>query len=294
MSKIISQNHLENNSNYKQKQKNNKNSKTKGMVQIAAGGYFGTKAITSGLRRTLGVRIEEHTTSKIKAKEIIKNGCILDPNFGGTGCSKANKIFCESSQNYVHITGCDKEGMKQVFEKLSAILPFEDNTKAKFNKLVDSPIRNAFGNIYRKIQKITYRNYSQELTANILNQTLEGENVGLKKKDILATILNIFTGCNSKTFYISGDEKFFKENFIPDTDDFALKTDKPLKVYRSKIEATLEALKKNGLSGIKQNKTRSIAGIAMFSTFSYFSYKLIKSGIKKIQNSKKDSNNNQI
>ena len=70
-------------------------------ASIGLGVCFGTKALRSGVRRTLGVRIEEHTTSLKNAKNIIKNGKLLDPKYGGSGCSKIIQAFDENSRNFV-------------------------------------------------------------------------------------------------------------------------------------------------------------------------------------------------
>lgn len=76
---------------------------------MGLGAYCGSRALTSGLRRALGVRIEEHTTSAKNAKAIIQNSKILDPKFGGKGCARIVPHFTENSGNFVHITGFHKD-----------------------------------------------------------------------------------------------------------------------------------------------------------------------------------------
>lgn len=91
---------------------NNKKEKIKGTASIATGVYLGEKAVTSGLRRALGVRIETHTTKAKTAKKIIKEGKILDPKFGGTGCSRTSEHFLENSKNMYTLQVFIKIGMK--------------------------------------------------------------------------------------------------------------------------------------------------------------------------------------
>ena len=56
-------------------------SRKRGVFQIALGGYIGYEAVTNGMRRALGIRIEEHTTNRKNARNIIRNGCVLDPEY---------------------------------------------------------------------------------------------------------------------------------------------------------------------------------------------------------------------
>ncbi|MBR5304236.1 MAG: hypothetical protein IKU37_05355 [Candidatus Gastranaerophilales bacterium] len=267
----------------------NKNrNKIGAIASIGTGAYLGKRAITSGLRRALGVRIETHTTNTANAKNIIKSGKILNPKYGGTGAARLVGAFQENSQKFVHITGFHKDWKKTLADSpinFKDILEASGQEKlySKIKKCENTPIESILKTIYRKIQNIIYK------CANIMDiksQETIIEDIKRNftdKKSTLFTLSKFITGKGSKTFYIGGTDKFFSDNFIPDTNDFALKSDKPVKVASTKIGAIFDCLKRDGLSGIKQNKSRAIAGVAIFATFGYASYKLIKNGIEKLK-----------
>ncbi|MBQ8635977.1 hypothetical protein IJ425_07490 [bacterium] len=238
---------------YPEKKQNYNSQKVKGIAQIGVAGAIGYKGITSGIRRALGVRIEEHTTSGKNAKQIIKNGCILDPQFGGTGAAatKGAKSI-NKSKGFIHITGFHKDG-KSIYEP---------------RVLGGNPYPNKQGFVtweQRKTQKLVYKCASVEPTTPLK-----------AIKEISKT----------KTFYIGGTDDYFNKNFIPDTDDIALKTTEKLKVHKTKIGASIDALKREGLSGIKQNKNRVIVGILIATSCFLIAYNLIKKGINNLQNNK--------
>lgn len=288
---------IENKSNYTQE--NNKQNKNP--FKILAGLFFAEKGVTSGIRRILGIRIENHTTSKENAKNIIKNGCVLDPVFGGKGASQIIGSFEENSSNFVHITGFHKD-FKKMLQKSDMGLLKEiikekmgdknyGTAKKIYHTISDTPLLNFARVGYREIQKMIYTatstikiNKSQDnifgTFSNILKDNFSS------KKQTLGTIFNIITGRNAKTFYIGGTDDFFNKNFVPDMNDFALKTTKKLKVSRTKISATLEALKKEGLSGIKQNPTRVIAGLGITVSCLTLAHKFLKEGICGKENKK--------
>ena len=247
----------------------------------------------------MGIRIENHTTSKESAKNIIRNGCVLDPNFGGKGASQIINSFEENSSNFVHITGFHKD-FKKILQKPEMDI-FKEIIKGQIGdknyntakKVCNTPLLDFVRVGYRKIQKIMYTttstikiNQSQddllETFSNIVKDNFSS------KKQTLGTIFNIITGRKAKTFYIGGTDDFFNKNFIPDMNDFALKTTKKLKVSGTKTGAILTALKKEGLSGIKQNPTRAIAGLGITAACLAMAYKFIKEGICGTE-SKKDN-----
>jgi len=94
MREIIFAGQVKNNYLYTNFAKSNKKDKEpkrnliKGAAYLGASGIVGQQAIRSGIPRLLGVRLESHSTSKKNAKEILKNGGILDPNKGGSGATK--------------------------------------------------------------------------------------------------------------------------------------------------------------------------------------------------------------
>lgn len=234
-------------------------------AQIAGGTYLGYQALSHGLPRALGIRIEYHTTNANNAKLIKKAGNILDPAFGGKngwGAKIAYDSFVENSKNYVHITGInDKTNLDMVPKKLTGIL------------------KSPFKTFYRKFQCFMYKavgnSNSKELALSEKNQKNYFKWLGK----------SFFKGLyknKTKRFCIPGIDSYFNQNFINDTDDIALKSTKKLKVYGSRLSAMAAGLKQFGLKGIKENKGRAAVGITILSAGLYGGYKLIKSGINKL------------
>lgn len=94
------------------KQGDSKKDKLKGSVQLAGGLGLAQQGIRSGLPRVLGVRLEQHGTSRKAAKNIIKEG-YLDPGRGGSegGVTKALKLpkdFLDRSKGHTFISGKNK------------------------------------------------------------------------------------------------------------------------------------------------------------------------------------------
>ena len=234
-----------------EKRENPNLQKTKGIGQIGIAGAVGYKGVISGIRRTLGIRIEEHTTNHKNAQQIIKNGCILDPQFGGSGASiKKGAESINNSKGYIHITGFHKDGKSVYKPRVLGENPYPQKTGFCTWQ-------------QRKQQKFVYKCASVEPTTPLK-----------ATKELFKT----------KTFYIGGTDDYFNKNFIPDTDDLALKTTEKLKVHKTKIGATIEAIKREGLSGIKQNKNRVIAGIIIAISCFMIAYNLIQKGINNIKN----------
>lgn len=262
-------------------------SRKRGVFQIALGGYIGYEAVTNGMRRALGIRIEEHTTNRKNARNIIRNGCVLDPAYGGkTIALNSDGRSLQSNKNFVHITGLNDKTMESFIGELK-------NTANKkpvkhFSNPIKVLLKNVASNMYRKLQKYAYRFYSQPEALEVQNK-MRKQDSNASFGTVVSNCINILTGHKSKTFYVPGNEEFFNKNFMADIDDFALKTNKPLKVCKTKLGAMFKGLKEFGLTGIPQNKTRAITGIAIFASLSTVSLNLIKSGIKNIKNS--DQNN---
>ena len=208
---------------------NSKRDYASGALSLAAAGAIGYKGITSGIRRALGIRIEEHTTSAKNAQNIIKDGKILDPKFGGTKCSNLLSTYEDNSKNYIHITGLHKN-TKDIFKNNELLNEFLASKKINSNKLYDtifnSPIKNPFSAIYRKVQRIMYRGASStninfdDLVKGIMGE-IELDEKALKN-DYLKSIFNCLTGKDCKTFYIGGTDNYFNKNFITDCHDIAL------------------------------------------------------------------------
>lgn len=252
-------------------------------ASYAAGAVLLSKAaVESGIPRALGIRVESHSTSKEAAKSILENGGNLDPNYGGKGAAKVSKQFQENSANYVHITGVHPKFKTHdaVFVETDKGVKFHEwvkrdpgndipsyikkyettidlgslgvkksvRQKVKSNAVLNDPVSSV---VQRKFQRGVYSGLHS------VDQT-NGLNPGVMAKALAAGM----TG-KGKVLYVGGSDKFFSENFIPDSDDVALKSDKPVKVYRNKLEATIGAVKKEGLSGMKQDPSRVASGGAI-------------------------------
>jgi hypothetical protein len=80
-----------------------------GVALLGGSAAIGTQSIRSGLPRVLGVRLEQHGTSRKAAANIIKEG-YLDPGYGGSegGVTKSMRLpkdFLERSKGYVFVSG---------------------------------------------------------------------------------------------------------------------------------------------------------------------------------------------
>ena len=74
-----------------------------------------------------------------------------------------------------------------------------------------------------------------------------------------------------------------QKSFIPDPDCLgALKSSNPLKVYTNRFASTVARLKKFGLTGIKENKLRAGAGLALVLTSLIGAGKLVSIGLKNL------------
>ena len=87
----------------------------------------------------------------------------------------------------------------------------------------------------------------------------------------------------SKRFCIPGIDSYFDKNFIPDPDEFALKSTNKIKCYKNRLSAMIGGLKEFGLKGIKENKGRAALGAAIIIAGICASIILIKKGIEKLK-----------
>jgi len=244
-----------------------------GAAQTAAGAYLGYCGVKHGLPRALGIRIEYHTTSRENADLIKKTSNMLDPKFGGTGWAKKINYerYIENSKNFVHITGMHKN---------SSLIP---NSVPNYIIAIVRPFR-------RKIQTLMYKltgNISAAERREILKNNSRKENIKL----IVKRAAGLLFFDRTKTFCIPGIDSYFNKKFIPDTDDLALKSSKPLKVFGNRFSAMLQGLKQFGLKGIKENKCRALAGAGIVSAGLFAGYKMIKNGAEKIFGNNKQSGN---
>jgi hypothetical protein len=244
------------------KKKDEKKEKAKAALKLASAGYIGQQTLRSGLPRALGVRLESHSTSRKNAKSILKNGGILDPNKGGAGASSnhhnktTSDTYKNNSSKYVHITGKHKNGYE-------ALLGIEVG-----KGLENNPVSNTISTLGRNLQRPMYRMF------------------GSGKPSFIGAVESGL-GIRGRTLYTGGTDKFFNENFIPDTDDLALKSSKPVRVYGNRLSATGAAIKKEGLINlVKANKSRVATGGAILALGGYATQKLARDGFKQLSDGK--------
>ena len=237
-------------------------------TQIAGGTYLGYQGIKHGLPRVFGIRIENHTTSKKNAKLIKNCDGFLTPDFGGTGYSaKTGYGSCiNNSKEYVHITGAHPDGK---FEKMFKNFP--------------ECVRDINSSLMRKSNNLMYRLFADISTEEFQELNAPKTTNKTKLKWCLKKIgKNIFSD-KTKKLYIPGIDSYFTDNFVPDRDSImAIKSSKPIKTYNNRFTAMAAGLKKFGLTGIKENKSRVIFGIALLSLGVYYGIKLIKKGMNNL------------
>ena len=227
-----------------------------GSLQILGGSYIGYKCLEHGLPRSLGIRIENHTTLNENALLIKQSGNILDPACGGKNGFAAfipKKNYIENSKNYVHITGI--------------------KGNSEFAKFINKKFKNI------NILTSAYRTYSRNFTGEMYR--LVGNGLQQYGKNLAPAVLNRILHNKTKRFYVPGIDSYFNANFVSDSDDWlAMKTDKKLKVYNNRFEAMLSGVKTFGLKGIRENKSRFIFGIGLLLTGAYAAINLVLKGIK--------------
>lgn len=221
--------------------KQSKENKTKDTLKTVGGLYLGQQTIRSGLPRALGVRLESHSTSKKRAREILKNGGFLEPSRGGTGASKMADNWVENSKGRVYITGKNSKGVP---------------SQVGLPKFLDNPF---FDRFQASVQRKAYR----------ANAGTENLNLG--------NFLGGATGTRGRTLYLGGSDKYFNSNFQPAPDDYALITNQKVKVFGNRASATVDAIKREGLVNlIKDNPKRVLSGLGILGVGGYSTYKLLK------------------
>ena len=149
------------------KDKEPKRNLRKGSTLLVASGVIGQQTLRSGIPRLLGVRLESHSTNRKNAKEVLKNGGILDPNKGGSGATKdltnttkakygadtydtrkakEGKEFLTRAKNSIYITG-----------KNDATTNASNNVSSNLRGFWKTPIGQS---IYKKGQRAFYRGQS--------------------------------------------------------------------------------------------------------------------------------------
>jgi hypothetical protein len=246
---------------FKQAGNDNRKEKISGYRNLALAGLVGQQTVRSGVPRALGVRLESHSTSKKTAKQILKNGGFLDPQYGGSGAARISSEYTDASKNYIHITGRHKK------DKIMA-------------GIKEGPVKNLLNTAHRKLQRGMYR--------GIQGQDLSGSEAD-RMRNVVKGLPAGLLGLKGKTLYVGGTNKFFdSDRFIPDSDDVALKTNKKLKVSGSRLGATVEAIKKEGLGNLlKDSKGRVATGLGILGGGGLLTGALANSAVNKIRGKKK-------
>lgn len=201
--------------------KENERSNLQDGAGLAASGYIAKKTATNLAPGALGLRTEEHTTSKKNAEKILKDGGKLDPEKGGSKGGASDSIdsdeFRKNSKKYVHITGANDK------------------------KNVRTGIGSA---VSKRMQRLMYH------TVYTGGKDIEG---GLKKVVTGRT--------KARTLYTSNPDSHYSKNYKVDEDSGfnGLKSKSKETVHSNRISAAIAGVKKHGLKGIKENKGRAAA-----------------------------------
>ncbi len=232
-------------------EKQGESKKTKGVIQTGAGGLVGYHTVTSGVPRLLGLKTEQHVTTRDAAKNIKRTG-FLDPAFGGKGMSKTINvgILKDTSEKKVHISG------------------YKD-VKATGRERILHPV-------LKRFQKILYKSVGG-LNLKV-NELTGGMKLGPKSGRRRTT-----------TFYTTNPDKYYSKNFDIDTYSGigGLKTKKKVPVSTNKLKSLVSGIKRTGIKDIfmamKKNPRRPLIGLGMIGSGAYATKELISSGIKNIQ-----------
>jgi len=278
---------------FKKTKEEKKRNLTKGIVYLGSAGYTGQQTIRSGIPRLLGVRLESHSTSNKNAKEILKNGGILDPNKSGSGAIRALEANEGSLAGFkpsdakgkIYITGIHQNANSRTLNGVKVDPKNEDVLTQVLN---------------RKDQRMGYRGQSSinwnevnkdrdkiaQLIKDFDNSTdldeklVKSKEIGkLKQETSLRTTqargkaaIKALLPTTGRSLYIGGSDEYFNKNFKPDFDDVrAMYSENKIKVHGNRAAATLDALKREGngsrLKGvaklIQANPKRALAGLAI-------------------------------
>lgn len=239
--------------------------KAQGAGYLAGAAAVGGLAVKHGAHRTVGVRLESHSTHRDTAKKIMKEGGTLDPKYGGKAGGVAHnskqKIFTDDTTGHVFITGTNKKSRGPL------------NPRDPGNPLDRG--------IHKYLQRANYRGLM-----GAKYNALDPKNKGRALKDVAKGALHL----KGKTLYHGGSEKHF-DRMKSDPYDLALKTDKKIKVSESRGKATLATLKKYGRGShikgakllMKHHKGRVATGVAILGAGGTGAAHLAKKGYNKLK-----------
>lgn len=275
--------------------KENTGKPVKGYIQIAGGAYIAQQSARSGLPRSLGVRLESHSTSRQAAKNILKNG--LDPNRWG---EKAGAAFNLLPKELVE-------------EKVLASKGRAFITGGRDGRTSSNPLLKGLGTVYDRYRISRLR---RDYRAGSILGKADWENVGrmnarlfqaqqkgpgaylkeiesIKKDKSFAKVIQkqqqaLLPGASlrGRSLYVGGSDSFFKKNFTvdPDLTLLAMATNKRLKLQGSRLAATKAAIQREGLGKlVKANKGRAAAGAGILAAGGIASTALVKTGVNELR-----------
>lgn len=264
------------------KDENERKRKAKAALKLASAGYIGQQTLRSGVPRALGVRLETHSTGRKQAREILKSG-YLDPSKSGQGAVAAITAIdtdvarekLSNSKGKVFITGSHPtEGVLR--------------NSGPIDRFLGGQLRRSYrgtGNFTPEDWKNVGIFNQAKQESMLLGKTEEFKRIS-KDPKIAATVRKASTGqlpvvnhLRGKSLYVGGSTKYFTDNFKPDVDvPFAMMSDKKVQVAGSRLGATVQAVKREGLRNlIKNNRTRVGTGAAILGLGGLATQRLIKS-----------------
>jgi hypothetical protein len=262
--------------------------------------YVGQQTIRSGVPRLLGVRLESHSTSNQNARQILKNGGIIDPSKSGTGAIRSIEAFqgingvtdVEKAKGKVYITGVRSDliarpglpdpnkldPLTQVAIRRQQRLGYRAQASIDWDK-VNASVRKIRDDLGQKVEA------GEKITPSQARNTLKNmkqEVEVARNREVLRATIDPTRG---RSLYIGGSDDYFQKNFKPDFDDpFAQYSENKIKVYGNRAEAAAAAIKREGLLNLmKANKGRVAAGAAILGIGGLVTANLAKSAIDTIQ-----------
>jgi uncharacterized protein YcfJ len=162
-----------------------------GVALLGGSAAIGTQSIRSGLPRALGVRLEQHGTSRKAAANIIKEG-YLDPGYGGTmegvtSSMKLPKEFLERSKGYTFLSGKNpdhvfwdkRNGLSSIGDVITRKIQVLGYRGSKAGKLTDKDVERGSKFIGARVTSIL-KPFKKQLDAMTPEKILEN----LKKQSV--------------------------------------------------------------------------------------------------------------
>jgi len=251
----------------------NKEGRKKRIARDVSGTALGIQTIRHGLPRALGVRLESHSTSRQKAKGILKDG-YLDPSKSGTSAIQALSsdlhpavaTKLKNSKGHVFITG--------QHPTVTDLNPLQERLKG-------GSLRRSYrgDSIFTPDQwkRMGEKNFLEVVNPDKFAENfLEGKYKDLYSNSVVGR-LPIINHIRGRSLYVGGSTNYFKNNFKPDPDlPFAMMTNQKLKVSGNRLGATIDAIKREGLpSLIKSSPSRVLTGLSALGIGGVTSAKLL-------------------